>query len=219
MTLRAMIVDGVMIAVALAPALAYGTSILDTGVPTGAGAPLSLSTSQWLAGEFAVTGSETDVPYWLAAYLTQGGGSVGDTFTFDVYSSAGFTNRSSTRPSPVFTSTGTFTGNGWNISSADWTPTVAGDYWLALQVGSTSQTRGLDAPVETSATTGPVPARGFADAPASGQYTTSGAEPIGLEITAATGSGSTDGPLPLWAAVALGTGMVGIASHRFKRAA
>jgi hypothetical protein len=168
----------------LAPGLASADFILDTGTPTGTGGPQVLNTAQWLAGEFAVTAAETGQAYALSAYLTQGAGQVGDTFTFDVYAAGtGFTARASSRETPVFTATGTFTGNGWNFSSTDWTPTTAGSYWLALQVSSTTQTKGLDAPVETSASTGTVPALGFAYAPSSGQYTTTGAQPIGLEIS------------------------------------
>jgi hypothetical protein len=172
-------------ALALLPALASADVILDTGTPTGTGAPQVLSTSQWLAGEFAVSAGDIGQAYALSAYLTQGAGQIGDTFTFDVYAAgSGFTARANTREAPVFTATGTFTGDGWNFSSTNWTPTTAGSYWLALQVSSTTQTKGLDAPVEASAGTGTVPALGFAYAPVSGQYTTSGALPIGLEVSA-----------------------------------
>lgn len=178
-------IAGAAAAVMLSPAVASASFILDTGTPTGTGAPEVLTTAQWLAGEFAVTTGETGQAYSLSAYLTQGAGQIGDTFTFDVYAAgSGFTARASSREAPVFTATGTFTGNGWNFSSSDWTPSTAGSYWLALQVSSTSQTHGLDAPVETSATTGTVPALGFAYAPSSLQYQTAGAQPIGLEITA-----------------------------------
>ncbi len=169
----------------LAPGLASADFILDTGTPTGTGAPQVLNTTQWLAGEFSVGAGNVGQTYALSAYLTQGAGQPGDTFTFDVYAAgSGFTARANTREAPVFTATGTFTGDGWNFSSTDWTPTTAGSYWLALQVSSSTQTKGLDAPVEALASTGSVPALGFAFAPTSGQYTTSGAQPIGLQISA-----------------------------------
>jgi len=195
----------------LSPGLASASFILDTGTPTGSGGPEVLSATQWLAGEFAVTTAETDQAYALSAYLTEGAGQPGDTFTFDVYAAgAGFTARAAQREAPVFTATGTFTANGWNFSSMDWTPTAAGSYWLALQVASTTNTKGLDAPVETSATTGTVQALGFAYAPTNGQYTTSGASPIGLEVTAV--------PLPagLWL---LGSGLLALGTAGRRRRA
>jgi hypothetical protein len=195
----------------LSPGLASASFILDTGTPTGTGGPEVLSASQWLAGEFAVTTAETDQAYALSAYLTEGAGQPGDTFTFDVYAAgSGFTARAAQREAPVFTATGTFTANGWNFSNTDWTPTAAGSYWLALQVSSTTDTHGLDAPVEASASTGTVPALGFAFAPSSGQYTTSGASPIGLEVTAV--------PLPaaLWL---FGSGLLSLGTMARRRRA
>ena len=64
------------------PAMA-GT-VLNTGTPTGTGAPEVLSSTQWLAGEFAITAGETNQAYQLSAYLSQGLGQVGDTFTFAI---------------------------------------------------------------------------------------------------------------------------------------
>jgi hypothetical protein len=221
MSIRSVMLVGALMAASLAPGPASTASILDTGVPMGSGAPEILSTAQWLAGEFAVSSGEINQAYSLFAYLTQGAGQINDTFTFDVYSSSGFTNRPSNRPAPIFTATGTFTGNGWNSSGTQWIPTATGDYWLALQVTSSAQTNGLDAPVEALQKTGTVPALAFAYAPSSGQYTTSGAAPIGLEITATNSPGDSagDGPLPLWASGALGAGLIGIASRRLKKVA
>jgi hypothetical protein len=200
---------GAIAAVVLLPGIASASFILDTGTPTGTGAPVLLNTSQWLAGEFAVTTGETGQAYALSAYLTQGAGEPGDTFTFDIYAAgSGFTARASSREAPLYTATGTFTANGWNFSSTDWTPATAGDYWVALQVSSTTQTKGLDAPVEASASTGTVPAIAFAYAPSSGQYTTTSAPAIGLEVSAV--------PLPaaFWL---LGSGMIGLGALARRR--
>jgi hypothetical protein len=188
MNMKTVAIVGVAAAVMILPGIASASFVLDTGIPTGSGAPVVLSTAQSLAGEFAVTAGEqiTD----LSAYLTQGAGEPGDTFTFDIYASSGFTSRPSSRPAPVYTVTGIFTANGWQTAAVNWTPAASGDYWLALQVGSTTDTRGLDAPTEASTTTGTVPALAFAYAPSSGQYTTNSAPSIGLEVTAAN-------PVPL----------------------
>jgi hypothetical protein len=133
----------------------------------------------------------------LSAYLTEGNGQPNDTFTFDVYSGSGFTTTRESLLSPVYSATGVFSANGWNTATANWTPTVSGDYWLALQVGSTTDTKGLDLPVESSTATGTVPALAFAyfGSGTNSKYSTAGAPAIGLEVTAA--------PVPLPAPVLL----------------
>lgn len=198
----------------LAPGMASAAFVLDTGTPTSnTGSPVSvLSTAQFLAAEFNATAGE-DITS-LSAYLTQGAGQVGDTFTFDVYSNTGFTSRPSSRPAPVFTATGTFTANGWNTTAVNWNPTTTGAYWLALQVGSTANTKGLDAPgAGITTSSGTAPALGFAFAAgASGAYALSSTAPVGLEITAA--------PVPLPAAVwLLGSGVLGLGSLARRRRA
>lgn len=198
----------------MAPGAAPAATVLDTGKPAGTAGPEVLSSSQWLAGEFAITSGATNQAYQLSAYLTQGLSEVGASFTFDIYANSGFTARAGTRPAPLFTATATFTGNGWNFAAADWTPTATGDYWLALQVTSSTMSPGLDAPVESSASTGPDPALGFAYTNASGQYTTTGAAPIGLDITSVSPGGATDAPLPPWALGALGIALAGLAARR-----
>jgi hypothetical protein len=103
-----------------------------------------LNTSQFVAAEFDVTTANDPITA-LSAYLTQGVGNVGDQFTIDIYSTSNFTGRSNQR-SMLYSTTGTFNTNGWNTAAMSWTPTSTGDYWVALQVSSTTQTRGLDLP-------------------------------------------------------------------------
>jgi hypothetical protein len=206
-------------AIALSPSIANASFVLDTGTPTSTSGPVVLNASQWLAGEFSVAAGE-DITS-LSAYLTQGAGQVGDTFSFDIYSNSGFINGRSYGNSLVYSATGTFTANGWNTTAVNWVPTSTGNYWLALQLTSantnsiTHSSRaesGLDAPVETSATTGTVQALGFAylGSGTLGQYTTAGASPIGLQINAA--------PVPLPAAVwLLGSAVAGLGAMRRRK--
>jgi hypothetical protein len=199
------VVAGALAACAL-PAVASADFVLDTGVPTGSSVTV-LNTAQFLAGEFQIGAGVTVTS--LSAYLTQGAGQPGDTFTFDIYSGLPgntFLSRSSQREAPVFTVSGTFGANGWNSTGVDWTPTTGGDYWLALQVAAPADTKGLDAPDEATASTGTAPALAFAYAGSSGQYATSGAPAIGLEVTTAS-------PVPLPAAFwLLGSGVLGLGS-------
>lgn len=193
-----------ILGVLLFPGSASASMVLDTGTPTSlTGAPVStLSTAQFLAAEFSVAAGQ-DITS-LAAYLTQGAGSVGDTFTFDIYANTGFTSRPSSRPVPVYTIQGTFTANGWNSTATNWVPTAGGNYWLALQVGSTTNTKGLSAPgAGISTTSGTAPALAFAYTGSSGQYVLSSAAPVALEVVAAS-------PVPLPAtAWLLGSGLIG----------
>ena len=203
----------VLTAVALVPGAASAAFILDTGAPPGSGAPIILSSSQFIAGEFAATAGDTIVD--LSAYLTQGVGEPGDTFTFDIYANSGFTSRESNRPAALYSATGTFTANGWNSTAVNWMPQATGDYWLALQVGAPTDTRGLDAPLEASAVTGTAPALGFAYTSTSGQYILSSSYPVGLEVSDAP-------PVPMPASILLllsGLGAVyGFARRRGFRA-
>ena len=145
------LLGGTLAAILLLPGVASASYILDTGIPTGTGAPSLLNSAQWVAAEFSATAGEHITS--LSAYLTQGLGQVGDTFTFDIYSSTNFTGRS-TSSTLRKSFTGTFSGNGWNTAAVDWTAPTAANYWLALQVSSSTQTKGLDVPVESSNKTG-----------------------------------------------------------------
>jgi hypothetical protein len=203
---RTFVGAGALAAAFLAPGIASANLVLDTGTPTSnTGSPLTvLSTTQWIAAEFNVASTGVAITQ-LSAYLTQGAGQPGDTFVFDIYANTGFTSRANQRPAPVYSSTGTFTADGWNTDtlSTPWNPTAAGLYWVALQVSSTGQTRGLDAPgvgiTTASATTpsGTAPALAFA-------YGTGATPPYVVEsLTAPTtpfGIQVTETPVPLPAA-------------------
>ncbi len=169
----------VLVAACLLPQLARADFILDTGIPAG-DASYVLSTSQFLAAEFSATSGQTVTD--LAAFLTLGTGQVGDTFTFDIYSNSDFLSPVGQRSAPVFSAVGTYTADGWNSTAVDWTPGATDMYWLALQVGSTDNTKGLLAPGQTSGATGSVPAAAFAYARSGGPYTLTGAPAIGLQV-------------------------------------
>jgi hypothetical protein len=206
---QAVTIGGALAAFLLAPAIASAEFVLDTGTPTGTGAPVILSDAQSFAAEFQVTAAE-EVITSLAAYLTQGAGQPNDTFTFDIYSNTGFTSRPSNRPAPVYSTTGTFTANGWNTAAVNNWTLGSGFYWLALQVSSPTQTKGLDLPLESSTSTGTQAALAFASAGTSGQYAVSGADPIGVQI-----QGSA---VPLPAAFWLfGSGMLGLGAMARRR--
>ena len=199
------IVGALLTAAVFAPSLASASFVLDTGTPTSdTGAPVgTLSTSNWVAAEFDVTNANQLVND-LQVYLTEGSGNVGDKFTVDIYASgSGFTSTRSSGRTLDYTTTGTFTANGWNDVAMNWTPTASGDYWVALQVSSTSQTKGLSLPgagiTTASAATpsGTAPALAFAYAGTSGAYTiestTAPTSPFGIELSQAA-------PVPLPAA-------------------
>jgi len=195
----AVLAAAVLAAVGLLPGVASASFVLDTGTPDGSTGTFVLSSSQWLAAEFTTTSTETITS--LAAYLTEGVGQPGDTFTFDVDTGNFLGVRSSAR-NVVESVTGTFTANGWNATTTNFT-LAAGTYWLALQVASPTQTRGLDAPGEPSASNGTAPAAAFAYAGVNGQFTESGAPSLGLQVTAAPST------VPLPASVwLLGSGLL-----------
>jgi hypothetical protein len=189
---------------ALEPGIASASFVLDTGTPTGT-TSVTLNSSGWYAAEFSVTAGETINS--LSAYLTQGVGTVGNTYTWDIYSASG-NFLGANRELNTYTATGSFAANGWNTTSVNWTPTTSGLYWVALQVSGSSQTPGLDLPTEASTTSGTVPATAFASAGTNGRFALETANPVGLEVSAV--------PLPA-AAWLLGSGLIGLGARIRRR--
>jgi hypothetical protein len=160
------------------PSLGRAQLILDTGTPTGT-TNYVISTASSIEGEFAATTGEKVTQ--LSAYLTNppGDNYAGDFFTFNIYSGLRTTGN---RITPVFTTTATYSGNGWNTATGlNYTFPATGDYWLAIQGSSTGIT--YDAP--SSSNTGTVPALAFASSSTSSNYYTTGTTDIGLRVTVA----------------------------------
>jgi len=209
-------------AIAMLPGVASASLVLDTGTPDGSSGSFVLASSSWLAAEFTTTTAENITS--LSAYLTQGVGEPGDTFTFDLDASSNFLNTRTNSRTVIASATGTFTANGWNANSSGFTLSggasstnftlAAGTYWLALQVASPNDTKGLDAPGESSPTNGTAPAMAFADAGTNGQFTENGAPAIGLQI-----AGTPAVPLPasVWLLVSGLLGGLGLGVRRRKR--
>jgi hypothetical protein len=161
------------------PGIAAASFILDTGTPTGSGGPVVLS-AQDFAAEFAFTSGETITS--LAAYLTAGSAQPGTAFTFAIYSNTGFLGGRFSNLTALDTTTATFHTNGWTTTGTlNWTLPTSGNYWLVVEPGTPS---GLDLPLETSASTGTVPALAFAYKGTGASFSTTGAKAIGLEVTA-----------------------------------
>jgi hypothetical protein len=166
---------------AIHPGIAAAGFVLDTGTPPTSGTPsVTLDAADWYAAEFTVAAGETLTQ--LSAYLNQGAGQPGNTFTWDLYSTSGVF-LGANRELPADSATGTFSANGWNSTSVNWN-VAAGTYWIALQVTGASQTPGLSMPTESSTTGGTAPAQAFAYAGTNGRYALETANPVGIEVSA-----------------------------------
>jgi hypothetical protein len=198
MKIKMMLGAAIAIAAIQSQSASAQSFVLDTGTPPSSGtSSVSLNSADWYAAEFTVGPGETLTE--LSAYLTQGAGQVGNTFTWDLYSASGVF-LGANRELPTDSTTGTFNANGWNSTSIDW-GVGAGTYWIALQVSSSSQTPGLDLVTETSTTTGTAPAQAFAYAGTTGRYATETANPFGVQVSAV--------PLPA-ASWLLGSALAGL---------
>jgi hypothetical protein len=169
-------------ALGLAPLIASAQSfVLDTGQPASNTSPAPVVLSAPYAAEFAVS-ANTQITN-VSAWLTAGGAQPGQTFTFALYSSSSFTSLRFSNLSPLANDTvsPSYETAGWTSAIVNWNLATAGDYWLVIEPGSTSQ---LDLPQETSSSTGTVPALSFAKKNGSGTMTAGTGPAIGLEITA-----------------------------------
>jgi len=159
----------------LLPGVSRAAFLLDTGTPAGSGAPLVVSSAQSLAGEFSATAGETITQ--LAAYLSPGTGS-GNSLVFDLYSGT-FIGSHATK-TLVDGTIATFTGTGWTSANVNWVVPTTGNYWFV--VGPNGSSTALDAPTETSASTGTAPALGFAFSNSGGSFTSTSSG-FGLEVS------------------------------------
>jgi hypothetical protein len=211
------LIGGAVAAMFLAPVIANASLILDTGTPaTGASSEL-LDSGQWFAAEFGITAGQTVSS--LSVYLSKPGGlgQVGDTYTLDIFSSAGFLGRAAGQTLD-YTTSGTFTAsNAWNTTnlaattSGTWSAPSTGNYWVAIEVNSSTQTRGLDLPTTSNNGTAPAEAFAYLGSNTNNQFTTSGAPDVGFQVN------TVPVPVPAGASWLLGAGLVGIGSFARRR--
>jgi len=114
------------------------TLLVDTGVPTGTGFPVSLNSGQWLASEFSTPG-EVSVTSIEAYILADNGNPDSATFTITVYQNAA-NNTPDTVDPAVFSQQATYTADGWNGLSGINVDLPAGSYWVAFEVGPNGDT-------------------------------------------------------------------------------
>jgi hypothetical protein len=207
---KRILIGGALSAVLLAPGIASAGFVLDTGAPTGTTTDSELTTTQWFAAEFTLSGTESITS--LSAYLNPLNST---SYTFDIYSGNAFTTTRVGSLSVLDTVSATYTTSGWNTTSTNFT-LGPGTYWVALEMtGSGRGPFGLDLPgTGISTTSGTAPAQGFAfySSTTGGVFTTSNAPGIGIEIT---GTGS---PVPLPGAIwLLGSGLAALGAMRRRR--
>jgi hypothetical protein len=168
-----------VLAMSLLPVVSQAAFVLDTGTPTGTGGPLVISSSSLVAAEFSITSAE-DITQ-LSAYLAPGTGN-GNSLIFEIFSSSNFTGSHSAKTLDGST-TATFSGTtGWTGANVNIELSTPGSYWFVIQ-GNGVGTQ-FDAPLETSATTGTVPAAEFAFSSNSGSSYAATTSGIGLEVSA-----------------------------------
>jgi hypothetical protein len=171
------------------------TDLVNTGAPTG-GSFFEVDSIQSFAAEFNIQAGQTVTS--IAPYLTQGDAQPGQFFTLDIYSALPARNGGSL----AYTVSAQWETNGFDVVSTNWTPTIGGNYWVAVTNGSGNF---LDLENLASNSTGNPAALGYEYAGSTGSYTAAGAPSFGLEIVAT--------PEPTsWALGLVGIGAFGVMS-------
>jgi len=177
------------------------TYLVNTGTPTG-GSFLEVDSIQSVAAEFNIQAGQTVTS--IAPYLTQGIAQPGQFFTLDIYSTLPGRNGGVLD----YTVSAQWETNGFTAVSTNWTPTVAGNYWVA--VGNASGNN-FDVETLSSTNTGSPAALGYEYSTSSGSFTAAGAPGFGLEIVATPEPAS-------WALSLVCVGALGVV-YLFRRAA
>jgi hypothetical protein len=134
-----------LLAIAPFSAMSQASLVLDTGMPDNSKFPLALDAANFVAAEFSLAAGQTNI-YSIQAYLNGGNsGMPGDAFTLALYAADGSGNLPGT---PLWTGKASFQADGWNgLDSVYVSGLTAGNYWVALEVGSPNDTAGLLVPV------------------------------------------------------------------------
>jgi hypothetical protein len=178
-----------VLAMSLLPVMSQAAFVLDTGTPTGTGGPLEISSADLVGAEFSATAGE-DITQ-LSAYLAPGAGN-GNSLIFDIFS--GNLVGSHATKTLIGAMTATFSGTtGWTSTDVNWVVPTTGNYWFVIQGNGGGTT--FDAPLETSTTTGTVPAREFVFSSNSGSSFSSSPSGIGLEVSVSAPEPATYGSI------------------------
>ncbi len=206
-TTRSILV-GTLLAASLVPLAAHAAFVLATGTPTTSSLPMVLDGNDYYAAEFSIGAGQTISS--VQAYLTAGIDQPGDTFTIAIYSNSDFGTRNAVQQ---FSGQATYTADGWNgLSNLTWTPASAGQYWAALEVGTSDTASGLSVPQPVAGGTAPALAYAFN---AGSGYQTAGAQSFGIQVTSVN---TVPLPAGVWLLGSGALGLVGLIGRRRKAA-